>query len=665
MWLFAVGLLWLSVGALLSLCLFRAPRLASWLGAATALIGSGAVFVAAARVLVSGQAVEASYPWTVPLGNFALGIDPLSAVFLLATAFVVALAAIYGAHYMRTSYAPAAVGPSWFFFNLLAATMFLVLAARNGLLFLIAWEGMSLTSFFLVLSDHREETVRRAGWVYLAAMHLGTACLLVLFLLLGGSAGNLDFDGFLCRPEWSGVLFLLATVGFGTKAGFVPLHVWLPEAHPAAPSHVSAVMSGVMIKTGIYGLLRTITYLPDIPAWCGWTLIAVGAVSGLGGVVFALAQHDLKRLLAYSSVENIGIIALGIGVGLLGIVYRVPAMALLGITGALLHVLNHAMFKSLLFLGAGAVQHGAGTRDLNHLGGLLKKMPRTGTAFLVGACAISGLPPLNGFVSEFLIVLATLLGIADPARTIGTHWALLAVVVFGSLALIGGLATACFTNAFGSIFLGEPRTKKAARAHEPAVALRGPMFLLAAACVALALGAPAILRLLVPAAMAIVPQTLQDGMSATLATATMPVNFVCAFFWLLLALLALAALVRRWLLSRATVDRGPTWDCGYAAPSEKMQYSASSFVSPATILLRMFLRPQVSLEKPEGLFPTSGSYASTVWDVVDQRVYRPAFAAVAWTATRLRRFQHGRIQLYILYIALTTLVLLVWKLQGK
>ena len=279
---------------------------------------------------------------------------------------------------------------------------------------------MSLASFFLVMFDDEKESVRRAGWIYLVAMHLGTAFLLAMFLLLGQERRLAGFRAALGRARRrSGVLFLLAVVGFGTKAGFIPLHVWLPEAHPAAPSHVSAVMSGVMIKTGIYGLLRMLTLLGPPPAWWGWTLLGIGVVSGVLGVLFALAQHDLKRLLAYHSVENIGIIALGLGVGLLGISYGNPTMAALGFAGGLLHVVNHAVFKSLLFLGAGSVLHATGTGEIDRLGGLLKRMPVTGATFLVGAAAISGLPPLNGFVSEFLIYLGALAGLGSrrPCRS--------------------------------------------------------------------------------------------------------------------------------------------------------------------------------------------------------------------------------------------------------
>ena len=318
MWLFVSGLIALSAGAVMSLLLRRVPRLASWIGSGTAIAGSLLALVSAAEILYTGQALGVSIPWQVPFGSLSLGLDPLSAVFVIPIALIVAVAALYGGQYMQGSYRSSAIGPSWFFFNLLASTMLLVVTARNGLLFLLCWEVMSLASFFLVLTDNEQKLVRRASWIYLAAMHMGTACLLVLFLLLGRSSGALDFDRLACESGLANIIFVLAVVGFGTKAGFIPVHVWLPEAHPAAPSHVSAVMSGVMIKTGIYGLLRILTFLPEMPAWWGWTLVSIGAVSGILGVLLALAQHDLKRLLAYSSAENIGIISLGLGVGLLG-----------------------------------------------------------------------------------------------------------------------------------------------------------------------------------------------------------------------------------------------------------------------------------------------------------------------------------------------------------
>src|SRR5260370_23854303 len=347
--------------------------------------------------------------WDVPYGSRFLDLDPLSGFFLIPVFVLCALAAIYGADYLEAYRGKKSLAPPWFFFNLLVASMVVVILARNGVLFLMAWEMMALSSFFLVTFESEKESTRQAGWIYLVASHIGTAFLLALFILLGRANGSLDFDRF-SVSSGAGLLFVLALVGFGTKAGFIPLHVWLPEAHPTAPSHVSAVMSAVMIKTGIYGIVRVMMILGAPQAWWGWVLCGIGLSSGVIGVLLALAQHDLKRLLAYHSVENIGIIALGLGVGTLGVRTGLPAVAAVGFAGALLHVLNHTLFKGLLFLAAGNVAHSTHTREIDHLGGLLRRMPRTGVIFLIGASAISGLPPLIGFSIEFLIYLANFKG---------------------------------------------------------------------------------------------------------------------------------------------------------------------------------------------------------------------------------------------------------------
>src|SRR5205085_690435 len=386
----------------------RPSRLAGQAGA----IGGCAIGLAGAvRVLLSGQPHSLFAPSFMPGGTIHLEIDALSAFFLLPVFGLSILTAIYGGSSMSSRGERPGIAASWFHLNLLTAAMALVVAAHDGLLFLLAWEIMALAPFFLVIFDDRQESVRHAAWTYLAATHIGTAFLLVLFVLLGGLAGSSDFDAYggvlKATPTLCSVVFVLAVIGFGSKAGIVPAHVWLPEAHPVAPSHASALMSGAMIKIGIYGLVRILTLLGTPQPWWGWTLIAIGASSGVLGVLFALAQHDLKRLLAYSSVENIGIVLLGIGLGVLGLATGVPALAVIGFAAGLLHILNHSIFKGLLFLGAGAVQHGAHSLELEKLGGLLKRMPWTGTAFLIGAAAIVGLPPLNGFVSEFLLFYAT------------------------------------------------------------------------------------------------------------------------------------------------------------------------------------------------------------------------------------------------------------------
>jgi hydrogenase-4 component B len=671
--LILAALVVLLAGGVLSLAGGRG-RWACILGPAVAVSGSVLALTQAMGVLISGQAATLQLAWHVPLGSLSLGLDPLSAVFVVPIAVVTALAAIYGGQYLGghdeqveavSAAAPVRarkhLGAAWLFANVLTAAMLLVVLARNGVLFLFAWELMALSSFFLVMFEHEDEQVRRAGWTYLVASHLGTAFLLAMFVLLGRHSPTLDFATFHVEAGLAGTVFVLGVIGFGTKAGFVPLHIWLPEAHPAAPSHVSAIMSGVMIKTGLYGLLRLITLLGPVPAWWGWLLVGVGVVTGILGIGFALAQHDLKRLLAYSSVENVGIMALGLGTALLGLSADNARMATLGFAGCLLHMVNHATFKSLLFLGAGAVLHATGTRQLDHLGGLLKRMPTTGATFLLGAAAICGLPPLNGFVSELLIYLAAFAGLTGP---LPPHAALsaAAVVVIGALALIGGLAAACFAKACGAVFLGEPRTASAAQAHEAGLAMRLPMLILAACCPLIGLLGWLAPRALAPAIATLMPPAMAEQIALETAWAARSLGWLAlggAVFGGLVLLL-IAGRVR--LLSRREVGAGPTWDCGYANPQPRMQYTASSFADPLVRFLKFFLQTREEVQTPRGLFPDRAWLHTETPDVFREGLYRRLFAGGEWLAVKLHRLQHGRIQVYVLYIALMLLVLLVWKL---
>lgn len=637
-------------------------RSATLAGAGGAVLGCLLGIVPAARILFTGRAEQVHYAWNVPYGSLFFKIDSLSAFFLIPILLLCALSAIYGSRYMTAYSGRKRLGPFWFFFNILVASMALVITAANGVLFLVLWEVMSLSSYFLVTFEHEKESVRRAGWIYLVATHIGTAFLLVLFLMLAqhAGAGSLDFETLIgaapAVAPVAGLAFIFAIIGFGTKAGFMPFHVWLPEAHPAAPSHVSAVMSGVMIKTGIYGILRVLTFLGPPAPWWGWLLIGIGLSSGILGVLFALAQHDLKRLLAYHSVENIGIIALGLGSGVLGLAMKVPALAVLGFAGGLLHIVNHAMFKGLLFLGAGSVFHATGTLEIDRLGGLIKRMPWTAATFLIGAVAICGLPPLNGFISEFLIYLGAFGATGEPA--LGAAGG---VVIVG-LALIGGLAAACFTKAFGIVFLGEPRSEQAARGHEAGWAMRAPMLALSAACVLIGLFARQVVGALGRAVGAVTGYSAAE-IQTRLSFAFGPLSgivFIASIFILLVALIAWG---RQRLLSGRTVEESGTWDCGYARPAASMQYTASSFAQPLTKMFETFLRPTVHWEEPDGLFPSYAGLRTHTEDFFRQNLYRPVFEGVSRLAMKLRWLQKGHVQLYIFYIALTLLVLLVWNLR--
>jgi len=657
-----VGLATLVVGGVLSLLGSRAAKLSNAVGGLSAVAGSVVAAIPAVKVLLTGESTELfSRPWQLPFASFTVQLDPLSSWFAAIILGLSALAAVYGIGYMSHFAGKKRLGPSWLFYNLLVAGMVMVVVSRNGVLFLVAWEVMSLASYFLVVFEHEKRSVREAGRVYLIAAHLGTACLLALFVLLGRQAGSLDFAAIKqsgpISPPLADCLFLLAIIGFGTKAGFMPLHVWLPEAHPAAPSHVSAVMSGVMIKTGIYGVVMTLGFLGPPPEWWGWLLIAIGVSSGVLGVLFALAQHDLKRLLAYHSVENIGIIALGLGVGLLGVSWKQPTMAVLGFAGGLLHVLNHAVFKGLLFLGAGAVIHGAHTGEIDALGGLQKKMPFTAIAFLVGAVAISGLPPLNGFISEFLIYLGSYKGemFLPVAGSVPT------LAVIGSLAAIGGLAAACFTKAFGVVFLGEPRTDHARNAKGPGLLMIVPMLVLAACCFAIGLSAPWVVHRLQSVLVAVTGEAA-DVVGRQLSAATSSLASVVTVTASVLCLSIALAVVRKLLLRGREIGAAGTWDCGYARPTERMQYTSSSYAQPITRFFVKFLWTRNKLAAPAGLFPEEASLHTETPDVPMHRGYVPLFRFIHRLFSKLQWIQHGRLNYYVMYIALTIVVLLVWFL---
>jgi hydrogenase-4 component B len=652
--LVAVVIILLSGFASLVLC--RSHLAASIVGVGGIVIGCLVGLVPVIAALMSGGVDSIRWPWNVPGGSFAVELDPLSALFLLVIFVLSVPVSVYGGSYLWRDRGKHNPGVAWFFTSVLIASMVLVVIARNAVLFLVAWEAMSLASFFLVLSDHRDSSAQSAGWTYLVATHFGTAFLLAFFIVLAHN-GSFDFDQF-APVAHAGLLFVLCLIGFGTKAGFIPLHIWLPEAHPAAPSHISALMSGVMIKMGIYGIVRSLTFLGPPPEWWGWLLLGIGLSSGILGVLFALAQHDLKRLLAYHSVENIGIIATGLGMGLLGMSYHAPLVAVLGFGGALLHVVNHSLFKGLLFLGAGAVVHCTGTRDIDKLGGLLKRMPWTGLTFLIGSIAICGLPPLNGFISEVLIYLSALHG----GVSVGGRMPVAGVVTIGGLALIGGLAVACFTKAFGVVFLGQPRTEQTAEVHEVGWMMTMPMVALAIGCLAVALLAPFLVGVLVPIIVQVsqLPISTVDPYFAQGTAPLLPVMVVSAVF---LGLVAVIALWRFLLLRRRSVRVAVTWDCGYARPTSHMQYTASSFVQPITRMFRGVLRTRRRYQPPEGTFPATVTVQTHTPDVFAELLFRPMFIAVRKSLDAFRWFQHGNVHLYVMYILITLISLMFWKLR--
>jgi hydrogenase-4 component B len=643
-----------------ALLLGRAPRAATVAGAGGAVAGCVLGLMAAVPVLLGGPEEGSRFGWDAAHGSFAVGVDPLSAFFLVPVLGLGALAAVYGGNYLLAYRAEKSLGPPWFFFNVFVAGMALVLIARTVLLFLVAWEVMSLAAYCLVTFEHEQAEVRRAGWIYLVATHLGVIFLIVAFLLLGREAGSLEFPALVVMPNLSaglaGLVFVLALVGFGAKAGFVPFHVWLPEAHPAAPSHVSALMSGVMIKMGLYGILRVVTFLGPPAPWWGLTLAGLGLVTGLVGIAMALYQRDIKRVLAYSSIENIGLIALALGVALWGTASGMPVVAALGMTAALLHIWNHALMKGLMFFAAGGVLHGTGTRDMEKLGGLMKRMPWTGSAMLTGAVAIAALPPLNGFVSKWLMYLS-LMNCGIPASASRSLTALLAV---GMLVLIGGLAALTFVRLIGIVLLGSPRSPAAMHAHESSPWLIGPMQVLICLC----LTAAVVPQTMTGALGSVLEQMLGSNlgpMPPGLESSAVPLATVGNVnAWTLLASLLLVVVLLA-LTPKALQAAGPTWSCGYARPTVRMQYTGRSFAEMiAEHLLPRGLRPRTKRQPPQGLFPGAGKFEAECADPVSQKVYQPFFRHWANRFARLRFLQQGKVHIYLFYIMLMVVLALAW-----
>ena len=619
-------------------------RIAASLMAAGAVLGLGGTAAAA----LAQRAPRIDLPWSVPGGAFAVAVDPISAFFLVPVFFVSFLGSIYGLEYWSQAAHPQGGRKLRLFYGVLTASLALLVIARNTILFLGAWEVMAIAAFVLITTQDEDPEVRQTGLLYLVLTHVGTLALFAMFALLRRTSGGFDFaipPGVVPSPTVANAIFLLAIAGFGLKAGLMPLHVWLPSAHANAPSHVSALMSGVLIKMGIYGLVRVTSLFREPPAWWGTTLLLLGGASGVLGVVYAIGQHDLKRLLAYHSVENVGIIVMGLGLAVIGRASHRPELVLLGLAGALFHVWNHGLFKALLFLAAGSLIHATGTRAIDRLGGLARAMPRTALAFLVGAVAICGLPPLNGFVSEYLLYVGFFRSAASP----GDDTWLAGAFGAPALALIGALAVACFVKVFGVVFLGAPRTPASQAARESGRAMLGPMGALVAACVLLGFAPLSVAPLLDRATAAWAPAGAPRAPPLVAMTALGWIGASAA--GLVATIAALAAVLRR-LVRRAPSGAALTWDCAYAAPSARMQYTASSFAGTIVAFFGRALRSAPHSPALRGLFPAASTFESHVDDAILDRVVLPATRSAARGFGWFRWIERGNTHLYIVFILL-------------
>jgi hydrogenase-4 component B len=602
-----------------------------------------------------------------------LRIDGLSALFLVMLGIVGAASSAFGigygapgAHARDGGHAPVARDRTAAAFPVFLLSLGLVFGSGDAFAFLFAWEVMALSSAALVFGARPTAAVARAGYTYLALTHLAAAAIVVAFAILAAASGSTDFARFgdaasTLSPLARDAVFLLFLVGFGTKAGAIPFHVWLPRAHPVAPSHVSALMSGVMVKAGIYALVRFgLEILGPGPAWWGLLVLAIGLVSAVLGVLYALMENDLKRLLAFSTIENIGIILIGMGVAFLAVGRGVGLLGTVALTAALVHALNHALFKSALFLAAGSVQAATGTRDLNRLGGLARAMPVTAIVFVLGAAAISGLPPLNGFTGEWLTLQALLGAGGDAALSPVIRSA--ALVALGGLGLTAALAVATFVKAAGVGFLALPRTSGAAAARETNRAMGVAMGVLAAACVAAGLLAGQLVTGVATvaadvlgahgAAFAPVAPTMVAGLGGAAGYAAAPV-----------AAVLVAVFLAVWLVGirRRPARRAPTWTCG-SVPEPRFEYTSASYAKLIRLYFGRILRParELTVELHPGTpFPRTVRYRSGARQVLDERVYGPLYRTAVGAAQLARRLQSGSLQLYLAYTVTAVIVLLV------
>jgi len=631
----------------------------------TSLAASGLALAAAAAHLTAGDAAASAV--TLPLGLPWLGaqfrLDALAAFFLVVINLGGAATSLYGLGYGRHEPAPHRVLP---FFPAFLAAMNLVVLADDAFTFLLSWEFMSLVSWALVVAHHRDRDNVRAGYIYLVMASFGTLALLLAFGLLAGPDGAYGFAAIRAghhTPAATALVLMLILVGAGSKAGLVPLHVWLPLAHPAAPSHVSALMSGVMTKVAVYGFVRIVFDLLGEPTW--WTsmiVLALGGVTAVLGVLYALMQHDLKRLLAYHTVENIGIIFIGLGLALAFQANGMGWAAALALTAALFHVLNHSLFKSLLFFGAGAVLTATGERDMEHLGGLIHRMPLTSFAFLVGCVAISALPPLNGFVSEWLTFQAILQSPQLP------QWSLKILVpaVGGLLALSAALAAACFVKAFGVTFLGRSRSAAADRAREVDRWSCAAMFAFAGLCLAAGVLPGAVMDGLSPVTLALLGDRMpvQAGVPwlsiVPIAESRSSYNGALVFIFIVISASLAVSVIHRF--ASHAVRRAPAWDCGFPERSPMAQYTAGSFAQPIRRVfgtLAFGAREQVEMPPPGA--PQPARLLVTLNDRIWEALYAPLATAVGIAADRLNHLQFLTIRRYLnlVFFALVALLLVL------
>lgn len=652
------GIILFISGAFFSLVFFRKAKQYIYILSAIGALN----LIVAGLYLASGTQMHFPAVPILPGLEIVFRGDALSGFFITVISILTLSVSIYSVGYTKDFNNQSLLG---FLYNLFILSMYAVVLSGNIITFLISWETMSVVSYFLVTFD-RDKKSAKAGLLYAVMTHIGTAFIMALFFVLYRYTGNMEFSGMrIASAAISGdvktLVFIFSIIGFGTKAGIIPLHTWLPKAHPAAPSNISALMSGVMIKTGIYGFIRiSMDILGQGPDWWGITIIVIGAVSSILGVLYALMEHDLKKLLAYHSVENIGIILLGIGASMMfrsSGLYTLSAIALIA---GLYHTLNHAMFKGLLFLGAGSVMHAAHTKNMEDMGGLIKTMPYTAIAFLIGSVSICALPPFNGFVSEWLTYQSLLLGFQSSSITSK----IISPLGGAALALTGALAAACFVKAFGIAFLGMPRSHQAENAKESSFSMITGMAVLAVLCLIFGIFPDAVISMLSSSVLQITGSYgLMPGngvlyISETVATLS-PASILVT-----LIVMAIASII--FLLSvgrKRKTTYSDSWDCGMPALNARMQYTATAFTKPIRMIFKQIYLPKRELKvsyhvKP--FFVKSIRYSGGITPFFEKYIYEPVTTFIHEFAGKVRMLQSGSLHLYLLYILITLILLLIF-----
>ena len=611
----------------------------------------------AVMVFLTGEKLSYALNFNPIFGEISFNIDYLSAFFIVVISIMSLLSIIYSNGYLKP-YIEKGKNVSYhtMFLPVLIASMMLVVTTSNALAFLIFWEIMSLSSFFLVIFENEKKEVLQAGIKYLVFMHISVLFIIIAFAIASINASSYDFAAFAQvlknNSQLANTVFLLAFIGFGTKAGFVPFHNWLPEAHPCAPSHVSAVMSGVMIKTGIYGILRILSMVEELTKFASFLVLTIGVISALYGILYAIGQNDFKKMLAYSSIENIGIIGIGIGVGMLGLTYNMEILSILGFCGAILHILNHSIFKELMFLAAGSVYVKTHTRDMEVLGGLAKVMPKTAALFLTGSVAICALPPFNGFISEFLIYFAMVQGLK-----INDFFGLVAILLsISALALVGTMAILCFTKAYSIIFLGMPRSEIVEKINsDNTKVITLPMGILAGFALLIGLFPQYAFKFVLNPASIILSHNLELNSQIFEIMQTISICFLGFILFTLLLLFIKAKLNKN-------VQSYTTWGCGYDRANNFMQYSASSYVSPFLSMLKPLFKKVFDIEKPKQLFPKKAHFSLHIDDIEEAYVINPLVKFDEWFLSKFEKMQSGNIQSYIKYGLIFLVVIIIGSL---